>query len=236
MPELPNRVDGEIIEAEHMNDATIRSIQRYTNTAQRDSLNPAPETGQPAWIVDIAELHVWTGTAWIVAGTGVFLPLTGGIVTGTLTVQDQLTANQGVDVKGQQLTNVGDPAGNASGMSRLYADGRYVRSGLFLHEFVAPNAGVTGDIRLDIRSGMVSLVAEFTATGGNAILGSIPDPYVPYREIRFPAGYYASSGISVPDSSTIVRLLTNGDIWIDGYVTIPSGGMLVMAFTYPQAG
>ncbi len=77
IPELPSRIDGEIIQAEHMNAATIRSVQRYTSAAQRDSLNPAPEEGQPAWLSDVNHLTVWTGTEWIVAGIGVFLQLDG---------------------------------------------------------------------------------------------------------------------------------------------------------------
>ncbi len=84
MPELPDRIDGEIIEASHMNEATIRSVQRYANVSERDSLNPAPETGQPAWIIDDQELHIWNGSAWIVAGAGVFLPLSGGTMAGDI--------------------------------------------------------------------------------------------------------------------------------------------------------
>ncbi len=80
MPELPSRIDGEIVEASHMNEATIRSIQRYSSEANRDSLNPAPETGQPAWIEDIAQLQAWNGTVWVVVGgTGVYLGLNRGL-------------------------------------------------------------------------------------------------------------------------------------------------------------
>ncbi len=82
MPELPDRIDGEIIEAAHMNEATIRSVQRYADVAERDALNPAPETGQPAWIIADSELHIFNGTSWIVAGAGVFLPISGGIMGG----------------------------------------------------------------------------------------------------------------------------------------------------------
>ncbi len=95
MPELPSRIDGEIIEAEHVNAATIRSIQRYTNAAQRDSLNPIPETGQPAWIIDVAQLHVWDGSAWITDYTAAYLALTGGVMSGPINMSNQWITNLG---------------------------------------------------------------------------------------------------------------------------------------------
>ena len=82
MPELPDRIDGEIIEAAHMNEATIRSVQRYADEAERDALNPAPETGQPAWIIDIAQLQFWDGTEWAPV-----LMTPGGTMTGPIVIE-----------------------------------------------------------------------------------------------------------------------------------------------------
>jgi len=65
MPELPSRIDGELIEAAHMNDAQDRSVQRYDSETQRDTLNPAPTDGQMAWIADIDKLQTWNGSTWI---------------------------------------------------------------------------------------------------------------------------------------------------------------------------
>jgi len=107
MPELPSRIDGEIIEAEHMNAATIRSVQRYTSAAQRDSLNPVPEEGQPAWLSDVDELTIWTGTAWIVAGIGVFLPTAGGTMTGILVIESQGVTYPGATVGGGTANEIG---------------------------------------------------------------------------------------------------------------------------------
>ncbi len=83
MPELPDRIDGEIIEAAHMNDATIRTVQRYASVTERDALNPAPENGQPAWIIDINQLQIWDGTDWKqINADGLYLPLHGGTMDG----------------------------------------------------------------------------------------------------------------------------------------------------------
>ena len=88
MPELPDRIDGEIIEAAHMNEATIRSVQRYASIAERDSLNPAPENGQPAWIIDVGELQIWDGAKW----KG-YLPLTGGDMTGGIVMKSEVPSH-----------------------------------------------------------------------------------------------------------------------------------------------
>ncbi len=88
MPELPSRIDGEIIEAQHMNDATIRAVQRYDTEATRDSLNPAPENGQPAYIVNIQQLQIWNGSSWRPVGEGYFLLLSGGTMTGDINVNN----------------------------------------------------------------------------------------------------------------------------------------------------
>lgn len=69
MPELPTRIDGEVIEAQHMNDAQDRSVQRYTNAAQRDTLNPVVQIGQMAYIDDPGLLQYWDGSAWRTAYT-----------------------------------------------------------------------------------------------------------------------------------------------------------------------
>jgi len=116
MPELPNRIDGEIIEAEHMNAATIRSVQRYTSEAQRDALNPAPEDGQPAWIQDSDMLTIWSGSQWIVQTdqrNGSYLLLSGGTVVGVLNLDNIVNVNSsgiafpGADFGGGTANQIG---------------------------------------------------------------------------------------------------------------------------------
>lgn len=65
MPELPDRINGEIIEASHMNDAQDRTVQRYTSAANRDTLNPLPVEGQMAWLSDVNQLTTYDGSKWI---------------------------------------------------------------------------------------------------------------------------------------------------------------------------
>ncbi len=95
MPELPNRIDGEIIPADHMNTVQDRSVQRYASVAERDTLNPAPVEGQMAYISDIDGVHVYVGTAWHSVGAGVFLLLSGGVLSGALGMGGNLVENIG---------------------------------------------------------------------------------------------------------------------------------------------
>ncbi len=85
MPELPSRIDGEIIEAEHMNTVQDRAIQRVTSEAQRDSLYPAPIEGDTVWVADINQLQTWDGGGWRMTGLGIFVRLNGDTqMTGAL--------------------------------------------------------------------------------------------------------------------------------------------------------
>jgi len=84
MSEIPDRINGEIIEAEHVNTNKDRTVQRYTSASQRASLMPVAVTGDVAWLDDVNQLTIYDGSGWIVAGEGVFLELTGGTMTGDL--------------------------------------------------------------------------------------------------------------------------------------------------------
>ena len=196
MPELPNRIDGEIIEAAHMNDATIRSVQRYTTAAQRDSLNPAPEEGQPAWISDVNELTFWTGTQWLAVGDGVFLPLAGGTITGLLGVSAPAD-HSGITVK----------AGGSSG------SGGAIRFGASQADYFAQIEGrlndgsnnSTGGLRFKSRasSGDTDLTTRFEILWDGRVVVSVAP--VGSRVIR-----NILTGTGVPADS----LGDDGDIYI----------------------
>ncbi len=114
-----------------MNAATIRSVQRYTSEANRDTLNPVPETGQPAYIEDIDEFQVYDGTAW-----HGHLHLKGGTITGVLILDDELN-----------LLNPGDIAASANTSPMLIGNsGRVYRS---LTDYLELTGGtLTGDLKL----------------------------------------------------------------------------------------
>jgi len=70
MPEIPDRINGEIIEAAHINTNRDRTIQRYTSAGNRDSLVPLPVDGDTAWLSDEDVLTVYTGSAWFKVAMG----------------------------------------------------------------------------------------------------------------------------------------------------------------------
>ncbi len=87
MPEIPDRINGEIIEAAHINTNRDRTIQRYTSASNRDSLMPLPVTGDTGWLDDVNQLTIYDGSSWtVVSGQGVYLPLVGGTLSGILNV------------------------------------------------------------------------------------------------------------------------------------------------------
>ena len=62
MPELPDQVAGELIEASWGNDIRDRTVQRYTTDAERDSLNPTPAEGELAYIESTGAFQVYTSS------------------------------------------------------------------------------------------------------------------------------------------------------------------------------
>ncbi len=85
MPKVPDVVAGEPIESVWGNQSIRdRTVQRMTNEADRDASIPTPGNGETVWIEDINQLQIWDGTSWIPAGFGVFLPLSGGVMSGPI--------------------------------------------------------------------------------------------------------------------------------------------------------
>lgn len=65
MPEIPDRLPGEIIAAEHPNVLRQRAAQRYLDVAARDASVPLPETGEPAYLTSTGLLQVFDGSIWV---------------------------------------------------------------------------------------------------------------------------------------------------------------------------
>jgi len=85
MPEIPDRIDGEIIAASHVNTNRDRTIQRYSSASNRDTLMPLPVTGDTAWLDNINQLTIYTGTTWMpVAGAVPYILDESGPVAGAV--------------------------------------------------------------------------------------------------------------------------------------------------------
>jgi len=64
MAELPQVAPGEVIASGHINDIAVRSVQRYANAAELDSLNPTPVAGELAYLEDATTTLQWIGVSW----------------------------------------------------------------------------------------------------------------------------------------------------------------------------
>jgi len=65
MPEVPDVVPGEPVQSAWGNAVRDRSIQRYDDATDRDTLEPIPAAGAVAWLDDPGALEVYTGTEWL---------------------------------------------------------------------------------------------------------------------------------------------------------------------------
>ena len=64
MPEIPDRIPGEIIFASYSNDIRDRALMRYVDNTARDASNPVPDSGDLAWIETLQELQIFDGVLW----------------------------------------------------------------------------------------------------------------------------------------------------------------------------
>ena len=116
MPEISDVVAGETILVSWGNPIRDRTVQRYADVTQRDSLNPSPSIGDVAYITSDQALYIWQGNFWELYATqpfvaGTYVPKSGGQFTGPLTVSGKglFDSNPGPQIE------VAPPAGiNAS--------------------------------------------------------------------------------------------------------------------------
>jgi len=64
VPEIPNVVQGTPVESDWGNDIRDRTLQRYADATQRDTLTPLPVAGDLAYLEDTGEVQCWSG-AWL---------------------------------------------------------------------------------------------------------------------------------------------------------------------------
>lgn len=64
MPELQDRLPGEIIFSSFSNELIRRSLQRYADRTARDSENPIPQTGDMAYITTLGITEIFNGAIW----------------------------------------------------------------------------------------------------------------------------------------------------------------------------
>lgn len=102
MAEIANVASGETIESAWGNAIRDRTIQRYTSTAERDSLNPGPVEGDLAYIENTDTIQFYDGSSWVDFITDdnfpplPYLPLAGGNMTGILGLVDGAASAPGL--------------------------------------------------------------------------------------------------------------------------------------------
>jgi microcystin-dependent protein len=81
VPEIPNVIPGEPVASEWGNDIRDRTLQRYSGTTQRGTLNPTPAPGDFSYLADTGAVEVFHSGVWrSMLPTGVVLPFAGGTV------------------------------------------------------------------------------------------------------------------------------------------------------------
>ena len=109
--EIPDVIGGQTIAVAWGNPVKDRTVMRYQNVAERDSLLPTPVVGDVAFVEEFFEVAptlfesaltiygnvpvgswnvVWQGT-----GSGPYLPVAGGTMTGQLIMEDRVAFEAG---------------------------------------------------------------------------------------------------------------------------------------------
>lgn len=70
MPEIDDVVPGEVVESVWGNDIRDRTVQRYVDAVERDFLNPNPNAGELAYLINLQQVEVFNGTDWEPFETG----------------------------------------------------------------------------------------------------------------------------------------------------------------------
>jgi hypothetical protein len=117
MPEIPDRLPGEIIAAEHPNVLRQRAAQRYLDVAARDASVPLPETGEPAYLTSSGLLQVFDGSIWV----DQLNALGGQVLTGSKITMGLYDTTASTPIEWQRL------AGGNLYLSRVAGEAAYFR-------------------------------------------------------------------------------------------------------------
>lgn len=63
-------VAGTVLTASDMNSTVDQTVMVFADAAARDTAIPTPTAGMSVYVVDIAQLQYYNGTAWEQVGTG----------------------------------------------------------------------------------------------------------------------------------------------------------------------
>jgi len=107
MPEIPNVVPGEPVEADWGNDIRDRSVQKYADLTALEASQPVPQLGELAWLTNPGYLVVCTdaaGPTWTplldrTDGDGRWVLKAGDTMTGALTAT-KLTSSSDLELSG----------------------------------------------------------------------------------------------------------------------------------------
>ncbi len=89
MAEIPDVVGGEVIEIGWGNPIRDRTVQRYVDGTERDTLVPVPVVGDLSYLTATGAFEIWDGSAWIR-----YIPETGGTFAGPIEFRSTVSINE----------------------------------------------------------------------------------------------------------------------------------------------
>lgn len=131
MPKYPTDVvAGEVIDpVTYGNPVRNRTVQRMSNSADRDASYPVPEAGDICYVADIAQVQIYDGTGWVRLvdedATDVFLRLTGGTLSGFLELGDTSDSFQRLSLNRDGRTGRLETTGNGFNFFTMLTTGDF---------------------------------------------------------------------------------------------------------------
>lgn len=164
---------------------------RLAGTAQTAAQLPASATIGDVWATTQTtptELWLWDGSAWVQTTWGAFLQLTppGGVlqtVTGSVTFDQTLYANGGIDLNDSRVQAVGTPTADTDAATKGYVDGKVAVGGYWS---MTPDANGKVSIAHGLGHTPTAFVAQVrqNTTGPNVgFVGQLP-PDATYIHFR----------------------------------------------------
>lgn len=61
---------GDVLTASDMNSTVVQTNMVFADASARTTAIPSPTAGMVTFLVDVAQLQFWNGSAWTAVGTG----------------------------------------------------------------------------------------------------------------------------------------------------------------------
>lgn len=243
MPEIPNVVPGEPVEADWGNDIRDRSVQKYADLTALEASQPVPQLGELAWLDNPGYLVVctdavaptWTPLLDQSDGDARWVEVTGDTMTGQLTTT-RLTSTSELQLEGTFVHKV-----NAGTMAIRRDTTNFFTMEGDTAKYRAPRLN-EGAILADRADGVptpwTNVMLEIADLGSVGTQGNFA-VYLSGNLLRTSAGDYRSLGANGGTGASAIELEpNNGHILFrsaSGYGPIETGLPPIIARVTPSA-